>query len=131
MVEFTVHDQNSAPEELALERVKRRFGFIPNLYGVLAESPQAFNAYQAVSEQFRASSLSRHAQQVVWLTVSRENACEYCVAVHATMAAAAGVAPGVIDAIRQDKPIDDAELDAVRRFPGPWWPSAAGCPTLS
>lgn len=37
-------------------------------------------------------------------------------AVHSTMAAAAGVAPGVIDAIRQDKPIDDAELDAVRRF---------------
>lgn len=23
------------------------------------------------------SSLSRHAQQVVWLAVSRENACEY------------------------------------------------------
>lgn len=118
MAEFTVHDENSAPDELvpALAQVKRRFGFIPNLYGVLAESPQAFNAYQAVSEQFRASSLSGAEQQVLWLAVSRENECGYCVAVHSTMAAGAGVDPEVIEAIREDKPIDDQRLEAVRRF---------------
>lgn len=118
MAEFTVHDENSAPEELAsaLAQAKQRFGFIPNLYGVLAESPQAYNAYQAVSEQFRASSLSKEAQHVVWLTVSRHNGCDYCVAVHSTTAAMARVDSAVIDAIREDKPIEDPQLEAVRRF---------------
>lgn len=118
MVEFTVHDESSAPEEVAdaLAQIRQRFGFIPNMYGVMAESPQAFNAYQAVSGQFRKSSLSKQAQQVVWLTVSRHNGCEYCVAVHSTMAAAARVDAAIIDAIREDKPIDDAQLEAVRRF---------------
>ena len=42
IVEFTVHDENSAPAEAtALTQAKKQLGFIPNLYGVLAESPQA------------------------------------------------------------------------------------------
>lgn len=118
MVEFTVHSEATAPEEVAADLVqaKKRFGFIPNMYGVMAESPQAFRAYQAVSEQFRKSSLSSEAQQVVWLAVSRQNGCEYCVAVHSTVAASAKVDSAVIEAIRQDKPIDDPKLEAVRRF---------------
>lgn len=118
MVEFPVHDLGSAPEELAgdLAKVQQRFGFVPSLYGVLAESPQAYRAYQAVSEQFRKSSLPAPAQHVVWLTVSRHNGCEYCVAVHTTTAQIAGIDRAVIDAIRDDKPIDDGELEAVRRF---------------
>lgn len=118
MVEFTVHDEDSAPEALssALAQARGRFGFIPNLYGVMAESPQAFNAYQAVSDQFRESSLSTEAQHVVWLTVSRGNGCDYCVAVHSTTAAMAKLDPAVIEAIREDKPIQDQQLEAVRRF---------------
>lgn len=118
MAEFTIHDETTAPDEVAgdLAKAKKRFGFIPNLYGVMAESPQAYRAYQALSEQFRDSSLSADAQQVVWLTVSRHNGCAYCVAVHSTLAAAAKVDRGVIEAIRQDKPIEDPELEAVRRF---------------
>lgn len=118
MAEFTVHDENSAPEEIApaLAKVRDRFGFIPSMYGVLAESPQAYNAYQAVSGEFRKSSLSKDAQQVVWLTVSRHNGCEYCVAVHSTLATMARVDKTVIDAVREDKPIDDQQLEAVRRF---------------
>lgn len=56
MVEFTVHDENSAPAEAtALTQAKKQLGFIPNLYGVLAESPQALAAYLAVSDQVRKS----------------------------------------------------------------------------
>lgn len=86
------------------------------MYGVLAESPQAYNAYQAVSDQFRKSSLSGDAQQVVWLTVSRHNGCDYCVAVHSTLATMARVDAAVIEAVREDKPIDNRQLEAVRRF---------------
>ncbi len=120
MVQFTVHDENSAPVEArpALAQAKQRFGFVPHLYGVLAESPQAFAAYQAVSDQFLKSSLPPAAQQVVWLTVSRRNECTYCVAVHSALAIAAKVDGTVVEAIRADKPIDDPHLEAVRTFTG-------------
>lgn len=120
MTQFTVHDENSAAAEVrsALAQAKKQLGFIPHLYGVLAESPQAFAAYQALSDQLRKSSLSIPAQQIVLLTASRHNECAYCVAVHSTLAAASKVDVGVIEAVRDDKPVDDPELEAVRRFTG-------------
>lgn len=55
MVDFTIHDENTAPQDAApaLAQAKQNIGFIPNLYGVFAESPQAFHAHQALSEQFQ------------------------------------------------------------------------------
>ena len=69
MPTFTVHDKNSAPDDAkpTLEQAKKQFGTIPNLYGVLAESPQALAAYHAMSDQFQQSSLSKPAQLVVRL----------------------------------------------------------------
>jgi AhpD family alkylhydroperoxidase len=118
MVQFTIHDESSAPDEArpALALAKKQLGFVPNLYGVLAESPQALAAYQAVADQFQKSSLPNTARHVVWLTASRQNGCTYCVAAHSAMAAAAGLDKSTIEAIREDKPIDSVQLEAVRRF---------------
>lgn len=118
MVDFTIHDENSAPQDVApsLAQAKQSFGFIPNLYGVFAESPQAFNAYQALSEQFQNTSLPTEAKHVVWLAASRQNSCHYCVAVHSALAQQSGVDTETIEALRNDKPIPDESLEAVRRF---------------
>lgn len=118
MVEFTIHDANSAPDEskAALGVAKSQYGAVPNLHGVLAESPQALAAYQALSDQFMSSSLSDAAKLVVLLTASRENRCSYCVAAYSALGAAQNVDESVIDATREGKPIDDAQLEAVRAF---------------
>lgn len=118
MTEFTIHDERSAPAEVApaLERIRARFGFLPNLYCIMAESPQAFHAYQDLSERFRATSLPGDAQQVVWLAASRRNGCHYCMAVHSTTALASGVDSAVVEALRDGKPLPNDRLEAVRRF---------------
>lgn len=118
MTEFTIHDEQSAPVELtlALEQARRRFGFIPNLYGIMAESPQALNAYQGLAEQFTATSLGEDAQQVVLLTASRRNTCHYCMAVHSTTALKSGVDSAIVEALRDGKALPDERLEAVRRF---------------
>jgi AhpD family alkylhydroperoxidase len=69
-----------------------------------------------MSEQFQQSSLSTPAQLVVWLTASRRNSCGYCVAAYSALARVEGVDDSVVEAIREDKPIDDATLEAVRVF---------------
>ncbi len=42
MSDFKVHNSQSAPEgsDEILEAVQKKYGFVPNLFGVLAESPR-------------------------------------------------------------------------------------------
>jgi AhpD family alkylhydroperoxidase len=94
---------------------RKTFGFIPNLYGIM-ESPQAFSAYQALSEQFPATSLPKGVQHVVWLTLTRYNSCHYCMAVHSATALRSGVDSEMVIALREGKPLADPQLEAVRCF---------------
>jgi len=118
MTEFTVHDIDSAPERSRplLEDSQAGFGMIPNLHGVLAESPQALEAYKTLTRLFLESDLSTTEKHVVWLTVNVANRCGYCVPAHTALAKNDGVDDDVIQALRNGRSLDDARLDALRRF---------------
>lgn len=89
---------------------------IPNLLGILAESPAALQGYLLTAQQFEKSSLSLSERQVVLLTASVENGCEYCVAAHSMAARRQGLSPEVIESLRDGTPLDDPRLEAVRAF---------------
>ena len=57
--------------------------------------------------------MSATERQVVLLAVSRFNECTYCVAAHSTIADMQSVPQPVVDAIRNDQPIDDLKLEAI------------------
>lgn len=94
------------------------FGFVPNMYGVMANSPGLLDTYVHGYERFRAlSGFTPAEQEVVLLAVSRENGCTYCVAAHSFIAdKMSGVTPAVTDAIRDGQPIPDARLAALHDF---------------
>lgn len=79
-----------APPEVAalLRTVEARYGFVPNLLGMLAHAPATLRAYLQLGDLLAGSNLSPAEQQVVALAVSRANACSYCMAAHSRMAAA-------------------------------------------
>ena len=118
MKQFTVHTKESAPEQSqpVLESTEKAFGFIPNLVAVLAESPAGVKGYRTLMEIFDTSSLTRVERQVVLLAVSRYNECHYCLAAHSVIADMQKVPQDVIDAIRNDLPIADNKLEALRAF---------------
>jgi hypothetical protein len=72
---YQVHSQASAPEasRATMEAMEKKYGFVPNLIGVLAESPAAVQAYAAIAAALEHSALSAVEQQVVTLTVSAAN----------------------------------------------------------
>jgi hypothetical protein len=78
---YQVHSKESAPEasRATMEAMEKKYGFVPNLIGVLAESPAAVQAYAAIAAALEHSALSAVEQQVVTLTVSAANDCAYCV----------------------------------------------------
>ncbi len=98
-----------------LEGARKRMGMIPNMYTRMANSPGAFETYLHGYERFRKDSgFSPVEQEVVLLTISVENGCEYCVAAHSVIADTASKVPrDATDAVRAGKPIADAKLRAL------------------
>jgi uncharacterized peroxidase-related enzyme len=118
MSRFVVHSQEAAPEEsrFALAGAKSKFGFVPNLIGMLAGSPAAVGGYLGIGEQFDKSSFTPAERQVVLLAVSFENSCDYCMAAHTVVAGMSKVPAAAVEALRNGDPLPDARLDALARF---------------
>jgi uncharacterized peroxidase-related enzyme len=118
MTHFTIHTKETAPKESLkiLETTEKAYGFLPNLIGVLAESPAGVKGYRTLMDIFDESSFTPTERQVVLLAVSRYSECHYCVAAHTTIADVQKVPHDVTDAIRNDLPIADSKLEALRIF---------------
>lgn len=115
-MKFEIHTSQTAPEasKPTLAEVEKAYKFIPNLYGVLAESPLAAGAYFQLSGLIQAkSSLSPQEQQAVMLAVSFENGCEYCMAAHSAVADMVQTPPATIQALRAGTPPPDAKTAAL------------------
>lgn len=118
MAKFDFHTPQSAPEAArpALEAAQKSLGFVPNLYGMLAENPAVLEAYQTLAGIFAKAGFSPIEQQLVPLIVSVENQCRFCVGAHSALATMAKVSPDLIKAIRDGDPTGDPKLEALRSF---------------
>ena len=113
---LTVHTRESAPAESRgdLQAVAERYGFVPNLMGVMAVAPTLLKAYVQTAELFSRTSLEPVEQQVVLLTVSASNGCDYCMAAHSVAARMQKVPDEVVRALRDGVPLADTRLEALR-----------------
>lgn len=119
MSQFKIHSIQTAPAAVQplLEGSLKKYGFVPNLHGGLAEAPAALKAYIELTALFDQTSLSPTERQVVLLVASAENHCSYCVAAHSTIAKQMVKAdPAIVDAIRNLQPLPDKKLDALANF---------------
>ncbi|MDI1309271.1 MAG: carboxymuconolactone decarboxylase family protein [Methylotenera sp.] len=101
-----------------LEGAQKSLGFIPNMYAYMANSPILLDSYLYTYALFRQeSSFSPVEQEVVFLTISRENGCHYCVAAHSFVGDAMTKVPAeVTNAIRDGSTIPDTKLQALSEF---------------
>lgn len=118
MTNFQVHTIDSAPEAAKpiLQDAQKALGFVPNLYAAMAEAPTILEGYMALSKIFSKTELSETERQIILMTNNRLNGCKYCMAAHTTLSQMGGVAADVIEALRNDTPIADNKLEALRRF---------------
>ena len=119
MTNFPVHTTHTAPlaSQDTLRAVTKAWGFTPKLHAKLAESPIALKGYDALFN-FVASeaTLSPVEQQVVFQAVNVIHGCEYCTAGHSFLSRQAGMDEAVLQALRNQQPIADARLQALRVF---------------
>ena len=101
-----------------LEEQQANFGFLPNMYQTMANAPGLLKMYLYGYQQFRETSeFSPVEQEVIFMVISRENGCEYCVGAHSFIADnMSGVPEHVTNAIRDGNAIDDSKLEALATF---------------
>lgn len=102
----------------ALEAAHKSLGFIPNMYANMANAPGLLEAYVAGQKLFRSESgFAPAEQEVVFLTISRENGCGYCMAAHSMIAEKISKVPApVLDALRRGADLPDSKLQALAKF---------------
>jgi AhpD family alkylhydroperoxidase len=120
MTNFTRYTAENAPagSKPILEGVQSAWKFIPNLHATLAESPLALEVHNYLFDAFDKSSFTPAERQIILMTASYENNCEYCMAGHSALAKMAQVPEDAWNAIRQGKPIPNAKLEALHKFAG-------------
>ncbi len=101
-----------------LEEARHRLGFIPNMYANMANAPGLLSTYLHGYQLFREhSGFTPAEQEVIFLTISRFHACEYCMGAHSMIATnKSGVPQGVLAALREDRPLPDTRLEILSRF---------------
>jgi len=107
-------DQVPAGSRPLLEKVKKGFGFIPNLFAAFSNSPILLEGYIGLDAIFDKATLSPAERQLVLLTASVVNECAYCTAAHSTVAKGMLKVPAaVVAAVRAGQPVADAKLNAL------------------
>lgn len=118
MTDFSLHTIDSAPDgaKETLGQVEAHYGFVPNLLGMMSESPGLLKGYVTLSKLFAETTLSPLQQQVVLLTVSRFNGCDYCMAAHSMSAKRVGLPQDIIESLRQGVAVSNDNLESLRAF---------------
>jgi uncharacterized peroxidase-related enzyme len=118
MADFPLHTPETAPEGAAerLAAAKKTLGFVPNLWAIQAEAPALLEGYQTLAGIFDRTSFDATERQTVMMTVNFENECHFCMAAHTGIAKSQGVPDAVIEALRDDTPLPEPKLEALRAF---------------
>ncbi len=119
--DFPIHTADTAPEgsKAAINWYAENFGIVPNLAGILAESPALLNAYWETQKNLLGqAALTPQEINIVQTSVAHANACQYCVAGHTAFGKMEvfGNTDEQLNAVRADKTFEDSKMEALRAF---------------
>src|SRR6056297_22883 len=113
-----------------LDGARAKLGFVPNMYRGMAINPGLLSTYLHGYAHFREqANFTPPEQEVVFLTISLANGCDYCMAAHSMLALnVSKLSEAHTQALRDGKALDDDKLEALRRFTHHMW-ETRGLPT--
>jgi AhpD family alkylhydroperoxidase len=115
---FTEYTLETAPpaSRRLMEATAQHLGHVPPVLARLAESPEMLSTFLTASGAFDSTTLDPVAREVVVLTIATRNGCRVCIEMHADRLRALAADPSLIAALRDEKPLDDPRLEAIRVF---------------
>ena len=118
MTVFSHHTIDTAPEASRglMQASVDKFGFLPNIIAVMAESPAMIEAYITIMGVVGKTGLNPVEQQVVLMTINSYHECNYCMAAHSMASKGIGMDDSVLEALRDGTVLPDARLQALSSF---------------
>ena len=109
-----VREDLSEINQTTYDNIKKKIGFMPNLYMMYNKNENALNDYLVL--QNRKSTLTGKEKEVVNLINSQINGCVYCVSAHTMIAKMNGFTDDQAFEIRKGTAGFDPKLDALAKF---------------
>jgi len=108
------HRSSFRSDQEIFANLKKKLGFVPNLYAYYAHSDTALGDY--LQFQQRQSTLRAKDLEVINLVTSEYNGCTYCQAAHIAIGKLNGFDDDQILEIRWGRASFDEQLDALAKF---------------
>ncbi|MDP2302834.1 MAG: carboxymuconolactone decarboxylase family protein [Ignavibacteria bacterium] len=83
-------EQASEQSRQIFEGIEKAVGMLPNIYAVIGNSANALGSYLTFSEAQKTGSFNAKEREAIFLAVSEENGCYYCVSAHTAIAKMSG-----------------------------------------
>jgi len=112
------HDSATGKAKDVLDTAKAQVGFVPNMYANMVNLPGVLDTYLHGYKLFREDSgLTPQEQEVIFLAISHENHCEYCMSAHSMLAdKQSGLDADTLNALRAGEKAADPKLAALDHF---------------
>ena len=115
MTDFPLYTMETAPQESKpiLRQLHTAFGFLPNIAGKMAISPEMMTGFIGLFQNVHAGSFSELEVQVLLLTNAVANACTWAVAFHSFLGLKEGLSEADVRAMRAGGVPKDPKLSAL------------------
>lgn len=116
--DFPQFDETNAALDArdALTRTKRAFGVIPAPVARYASSPLMLGVTLSGLHSFENAALAPLEREVLAMTMGRLNGCRLCLDMHRRLLVKHDAPASLIAALEAGQELDDARLEALRRF---------------
>ena len=107
-----------APEgsRAPLEKLRQTFGMVPNVAGVIANSPVLANIFVPLFQGVHSGTFTEAEIQTLLLTNAVTNSCAWAAAFHSYLALKAGLTPEDVQAIRERRAPGDPRYAALSAY---------------
>lgn len=99
-----------------LEKLGRTFGMVPNVAGLIANSPVLMNIFVPLFEGVHRGTFTEAEIQTLLLTNAVTNNCAWAVAFHSFLALKAGLDPADVQAIRERRALRETRYAALSAY---------------
>jgi AhpD family alkylhydroperoxidase len=115
---FEIQTIDSAPEgsKVPLEKLQQIFGMVPNVAGIIANSPVLANIFVPLFQGVHGGTFTEAEIQTLLLTNAVTNSCAWAVAFHSYLALKAGLTAADVQAIRERRAPRDSRYGALSAY---------------
>jgi uncharacterized peroxidase-related enzyme len=97
-----------------LDSVKQKFGMVPNITRLMANSPAALEGYLSFSSALAGGGLAPQLRECIGIAVASANGCDYCLSAHTAAAKMLGLSREELAAAQQGKSSGEKETVALQ-----------------